>query len=113
MSIKRRIHTLKATILKSIPPYQDGDGNLVFPEDETVEVTSHCRAESNTTDGLTPVKDGFRLEYNYLIFTNTKLEELPINTRVVVTVVKTGKVFGEGDVVKFESGQRVTRIWLK
>lgn len=113
MSIKRRIHTLKATLRQSQEPYQDENGNTVFPDDVITNIERSCRAESNTIDGQKPVVDGFKMEYNYLIFTDIGMPELPLNTRITITVVKTGKTFGVGDVVKFETGQRVSRIWLK
>lgn len=112
--IKRRIHTLKSIIEVSQEPYEDEDGNIVFPEpQEPLEIEKSCRAESNTVDGRTPVKDGFKLEYSYLVFTETDMPFLPLNTNVKVYYEGSTEVFGEGEVVKFERGQRVTRIWLK
>jgi len=112
--IKKRIHTLKAVILSSQEPYEDEEGNIIFPEggsDETIERV--CRAESNTVDGRTVVKDGVNYDYSYLVFTDVGVNALPYSTKVEITVNKTGEIFGQGEVVKFERGQRVTRIWLK
>ena len=111
--IKRRIHTLKATVIKSQEPYQDEEGNMIFPDGTKVDVEESCRAESNTIDGRKPVKDGFVLEYSYLVFTNKYIELLPFGTEVKILVDGSNEVFGEGKVVNFERGQRVTRIWLK
>ncbi len=110
--IKKRIHTLHTAIVSSLPPYEDADGNMVFPEPSTRNITELCRAESGTKDGQRLVKDGVALEYSYLVFTNRSIETLPINTNVRVIDDASGEVFGEGEVVYFERGQRVTRIWL-
>lgn len=112
--IKRRTHTLTAVIKSSAEPYQDDEGNMIFPEegnDENVE--RECRAESNTVDGRTVVKDGVNYDYSYLVFTDTEISYLPYSTKVEIKVNKTGEIFGKGEVVKLERGQRVTRIWLK
>ncbi|WP_160067605.1 hypothetical protein [Sphingobacterium bovisgrunnientis] len=111
--IKRRIHTLKATISSSQEPYEDANGNIIFPDGSSEVVERSCRAESNTLDGRTKGTDVFNFEYNYLVFTDTKIKELPYSTPVEITIDKTGEIFGKGEVVKFERGQRVTRIWLK
>lgn len=111
--IKRRIHVLKATVIKAQDPYQDQDGNMVFPEESKIEIVESSRAESNTIDGRKPVTDGYVLDYSYLVFTSKDIELLPIGTEVKILVVGSNEVFGEGKVVKFERGQRVTRIWLK
>lgn len=112
--IKRRIHTLKATISNSQEPYVDENGNMIFPENGSDEMIERsCRAESNTIDGRSKGTDEFSFEFNYLVFTDTKIKELPYSTPVEITIDKTGEIFGKGEVIKFERGQRVTRIWLK
>ncbi|KGE14622.1 hypothetical protein DI53_1651 [Sphingobacterium deserti] len=110
--IKKRIHTLHASILESIPPYEDGNGNMIFPESNTRDITASCRAESGTKDGQRLVKGGVALEYSYLVFTDQSIDALPLNTLVRITVDDTNEVFGEGEVIYFERGQRVVRIWL-
>lgn len=110
--IKRRIHTLQASLLVGGVPYEDENGNMVFPESYSRDITYSCRAESGTKDGQRLVKDGVALEYSYLVFTDPSIEVLPLNTNVKVTFDGTDEVFGEGEVVYFERGQRVTRIWL-
>lgn len=112
--IKRRIHTLKAVIKSSTEPYQDDEGNMIFPEegkDEVVEI--ECRAESNTVDGRSVVRDGVNYDYSYLVFASGDMTALPYSTKVEINVIATNEIFGMGEVVKFERGQRVTRIWLK
>lgn len=111
--IKRRIHTLKASIIYAQDPYQDQDGNMIFPEQTKVDIEESCRGESNTIDGRKPVTDGYVLDYSYLVFTSKDIELLPNGTDVKILVEGSSEVFGEGKVVKFERGQRVTRIWLK
>ncbi|PVH26302.1 hypothetical protein [Sphingobacterium corticibacter] len=112
--IKRRIHTLKAEI-KTSPsgPVTDELGNITFPESETKTIERSCRAESNTVDGRKVVEDGVNYDYSYLVFTDVEIESLPVNTSVDIFDDLKGEVFGKGVVVKFERGQRVTRIWLK
>lgn len=111
--VKRRIHTLTAVVRHSQEPYEDENGNMFFPPTNETRIEQSCRAESNTVDGQSPVKDGFRLEYSYLIFTDTSTPFFPLNTSVKVFYEGTSEIFGEGLVVKFERGQRVSRIWLK
>ena len=48
--IKRRIHTLKATISSSQEPYEDANGNIIFPDGSSEVVERSCRAESNGGD---------------------------------------------------------------
>ncbi|GEM_PF-1327175 len=112
--IQRRPHTLKAVVTTPKKPYQDDDGNMVFPDGGSdINVERSCRGESNTADGRTVVRDGVNYEYSYLVFTDTAVPVLPNNAKVTIIVNSDGSVFGEGVVVKFEKGQRVTRIWLK
>ncbi|MFD2597329.1 hypothetical protein ACFSQ3_00075 [Sphingobacterium corticis] len=112
--IKKRIHTLKAEIKTSASgPVTDEHGKITFPESETKKVERSCRAESNTVDGRTVVEDGVNYDYSYLVFTDIEIESLPVNTSVEILDDLRGDVFGKGVVVKFERGQRVTRIWLK
>lgn len=114
MSIKRRIHTLTAFISSSITePVVDDDGDITFPPSSTKTIERSCRAESNTVDGRRVVEDGVNYDYSYLVFTDTGIDYLPIGTKVNITVDLNSEVFGKGEVVKFERGQRVTRIWLK
>lgn len=112
--IKRRIHTLRAEI-KTSPagPFTDEHGNITFPESETKTIERSCRAESNTVDGRTVVEDGVNYDYSYLVFTDSQIDYLPMNTKIEITVDGTSEVFGKGELLKFERGQRVTRIWLK
>lgn len=111
--ISKRIHKLTAELKESETPVQDSNGDYSFPQASSSTIERVCRAESNTVDGRTIVKDGINYEYSYLVFTDTGMPKLPMGSKVSITIGETDEVFGMGEVVKFERGQRVTRIWLK
>lgn len=114
--ISRRPHILKYSV-EGQEPYQDENGNWVFPDAEGFSGEVPCRVEPNKSQAIITTVDGTRYEFEFIIYAEHirragKLEKLPIGASVEVFNPETEEVMAKGNVADFANDQRQMRIWI-
>jgi len=115
--INRRPHILSYSFVQeALPPYQDENGNMVFPEPVEVSGEVKCRVEPIKSNPFKPSTDGGELIYEFLIFADyIKVDgnkvEIPKGTEIEAKDME-GNVMAKGEVADFANDQRQCRIWI-
>lgn len=90
-------------------PYQDNDGNWVYPEPVTETVKIKCRAEANTKGDYAIAEDGQQIRYGWIVYYKDKIE-IPFGTHV--TVKRNGVIRASGTVKRSVVDQLNSKAWV-
>ena len=93
---------------------QDNDGNFVANDDDSWQLHSMCREESNGKGSVINGIDGKAVVFSSAVYLPKSAASIEVGTEVVVSQFNdySDGVRIQGQVLKFDSGQLHGRLWV-